>query len=74
MDFMDIQNRCLFLQDTHLMCRGNPWIKKIGHKFPPLPVLAEAGNRINLLFEVEYKTLPVLRTVRWKWSEFICIR
>ena len=43
-------------------------------KFPPLPLLAKAGNGINLLFEVEYKTLPVLRTARWKWSEIICIR
>ena len=44
------------------------------NKFPPLPVLAEAGNGINLLFEVEYKTLPVLGTVKWKWSGIICIR
>ena len=29
---------------------------QIGNKFPPLRVLAEAGNGIDLLFEVEYKT------------------
>ena len=52
----------------------NKFPNKTKNKFPPLPVLAEAGNGINLVFEVEYETLPVLRTARWNWSGIICIR